>query len=140
MSIIDNLIGVGTDPILAENRIEELVDAGDRAAAWQLVVDLAGAAQQARAAFERATRPRRASANRPGPSLAGNPPGCDSPVPASQLDGRCRCVVCGRCGRHAGNSHQGHHWRHCRVTGTMRDPHFCCPDDCELETAAGNGS
>lgn len=45
----------------------------------------------------------------------------------------CRCIVCGRCERHTGNSHQGHYWKWCKVTGGMREFHFCCPDNCELE-------
>lgn len=61
---------------------------------------------------------------------------CDAPTgTASMLDGRCRCVVCGRCGHHTGNGHQGHYWAFCKVTGTTRAFHFCCPDDCELEAA-----
>lgn len=69
----------------------------------------------------------------------------------------CRCIVCGRCGHHTGNAHQGHYWRLCKVLlGRARDSlppgetlsldelhkralrefHFCCPDPefgCELE-------
>lgn len=37
---------------------------------------------------------------------------------------------CGRCG--GCTSYQGHHWSHCKVTGTVREFHMCCPDDCEL--------
>jgi hypothetical protein len=50
---------------------------------------------------------------------------------------RCRCVVCPRCGHHAGNSHQGHHWGFCQVTRSLRTPHFCCGNEfgCELEPA-----
>ena len=66
---------------------------------------------------------------------------CDSPA-ASRMqmpDGTvvCRCVVCPRCGHHTGNSHQGHHWGMCKVTGTVRVPHFCCGNEfgCELEPA-----
>jgi hypothetical protein len=44
----------------------------------------------------------------------------------------CRCVICIRCRQHTGNSHQGHHWRLCRITRGFRNPHFCCPNDCEL--------
>ncbi len=47
----------------------------------------------------------------------------------------CRCLICARCGGHA-NPHQGHLIGVCRVTGAMRGPHLCCPDDCELEAAA----
>jgi hypothetical protein len=47
----------------------------------------------------------------------------------------CRCVVCPRCGHHTGNSHQGHNWGFCKVTRTVRVPHFCCGNEfgCELE-------
>lgn len=45
----------------------------------------------------------------------------------------CRCIICGRCNHHTGNANQGHYWGFCKVTGTIRDFHFCCPDDCELE-------
>ncbi len=69
-----------------------------------------------------------------GPFGPGNPdPACDSPEPASYADGHCRCMICGRCGHHTGNSHQGHYWAFCVVTGTMRDFHFCCPGNCELK-------
>ena len=65
--------------------------------------------------------------------------GCDYPQPPvyQNYDGSftCRCMVCGRCGRHTGNSNQGHYWAFCKVTKTMRDFHFCCTDDCELEEA-----
>ena len=70
------------------------------------------------------------------------PPGCDAHMfgsPPSVLDGRCRCLVCGHCGHHTGNSHQGHYWSWCSVTRSLRGFHFCCPDDefgCELEHAA----
>jgi hypothetical protein len=68
------------------------------------------------------------------PPLVGNPPTCNAELPASR-DGRggCRCMECGRCGRHTGNSTQGHFWAQCRVTETLRDFHFCCPGACELE-------
>lgn len=45
----------------------------------------------------------------------------------------CRCIICARCGRHTGNSNQGHYWTWCSTTKSMRVPHFCCPDDCALE-------
>lgn len=68
------------------------------------------------------------------------PPGCDAMEFGagwpSVLDGRCRCLVCARCGHHTGNATQGHYWSACSVTGTIREPHFCCPDKehgCELE-------
>lgn len=48
----------------------------------------------------------------------------------------CRCLVCGRCGHHTGNSTQGHYWRFCKVTGQMEEFHSCCPGDCELHPAA----
>lgn len=54
----------------------------------------------------------------------------------SKLNGRCRCGVCGRCHHHTANSTQGHYWQRCKVTGTLREFHFCCPDPvygCELE-------
>ena len=47
--------------------------------------------------------------------------------------GMCRCFWCGRCNNVTGNSNQGHYWAYCKVTATMREFHFCCPDDCELE-------
>lgn len=46
---------------------------------------------------------------------------------------RCRCSWCGRCGQLTGNTNQGHYWKHCKVTGSLREFHFCCPDCCELE-------
>lgn len=61
------------------------------------------------------------------------PGDCDYPGVPSVVDGKCRCLVCGRCKHHTGNSHQGHYWSFCNVTRTMRGHHFCCPDDCELE-------
>jgi hypothetical protein len=54
-------------------------------------------------------------------------------------DGDCRCMVCGRCGHHTGNSSQGHYWAFCKVTRGIREFHFCCPDGvhgCELEVIA----
>ena len=69
--------------------------------------------------------------------------GCDSLEfgggPPSMLDGKCRCLVCSRCGHHTGNSHQGHYWKWCLLTQSMRDFHFCCPDKehgCELGEAS----
>jgi len=69
-------------------------------------------------------------------------PPCDASewgAAASMLpDGRCRCIVCARCGHHTGNSHQGHYWGWCKVTRSMRTAHLCCPDPafgCELEAA-----
>jgi hypothetical protein len=70
------------------------------------------------------------------------PPDCDAAEwggTATVYGGRCRCIVCARCGHHAANSAQGHHWNWCTVTRSMREPHFCCPDPafgCELETSA----
>jgi hypothetical protein len=61
---------------------------------------------------------------------------CNATSPSIYHDGEqyvCRCLVCGRCGKHTGNSSQGHYWKWCMVTGTMRTFHFCCPGDCELE-------
>jgi hypothetical protein len=69
------------------------------------------------------------------------PPGCDAALfgaAPSVLDGKCRCLVCARCGHHTGNSHQGHYWGWCKVTCTVRAFHFCCPDPafgCELEAS-----
>lgn len=61
---------------------------------------------------------------------------CDAPDGGSYYpDGGCRCIVCGRCGHHTGNSTQGHYWAFCKVTKTRRDFHQCCPGDCELEAA-----
>ncbi len=48
----------------------------------------------------------------------------------------CRCIICARCHEHTGNGTQGHYWGLCRVTHTTREHHFCCPDNCELETPA----
>lgn len=66
--------------------------------------------------------------------------GCDFPDPPVYQMGEdsysCRCTICGRCGHHTGNSNQGHYWRLCKVTKTMREFHQCCPDDCELEAAS----
>ncbi len=58
--------------------------------------------------------------------------------PSMDGTGRCRCVVCARCGHHTGNSHQGHYWGFCHVTRTVREPHLCCPTEpgCELEDRA----
>jgi len=53
-----------------------------------------------------------------------------------ELEMVCRCIVCARCNKHTGNATQGHHWGWCKVTGTFREGHFCCPDDCELEAVA----
>jgi hypothetical protein len=67
------------------------------------------------------------------------PPDCDAELfgnAPTVLDGRCRCLVCGRCGHHTGNTHQGHYWAWCKVTRTIRKHHFCCPDPafgCQLE-------
>lgn len=44
----------------------------------------------------------------------------------------CRCIVCGRCGHHTGNTSQGHYWSFCSVTRRVETFHFCCPDRCEL--------
>lgn len=45
----------------------------------------------------------------------------------------CRCMVCARCNKHTGNSHQGHFWAYCSSTRTMLEFHFCCTNDCELD-------
>ena len=50
-------------------------------------------------------------------------------------------MTCARCGKDTGNNHQGHYWRLCKALLTrgvpthaaIREPHFCCPGDCELE-------
>lgn len=57
---------------------------------------------------------------------------CDFAGASVYPDGRCRCIVCRRCGRHTGNSHQGHFWSYCKITKGYRGFHLCCPDDCEL--------
>jgi len=76
----------------------------------------------------------------PAPSRAPNCDAEDAPLYMG-LDGAwsCRCVVCARCGRHTGNSNQGHYWAFCRdqpLTRTTRKGkrvynrqphHFCCP-------------
>lgn len=72
-------------------------------------------------------------------------PGCDAPDPAPVYgiqDRRtgettyvCRCVVCGRCGHHTGNSHQGHYWAYCQVSRQREAFHHCCPGNCELGEA-----
>lgn len=74
-------------------------------------------------------------------------PGCDfggdGPGPVYQVgvDGAglpvwgCRCMVCARCGRHTGNTTQGHYWRMCTRSGQLEEFHFCCPDNCELTPA-----
>lgn len=46
---------------------------------------------------------------------------------------RCRCIVCGRCGRHTGNATQGHYWAWCKVRRGVVDFHFCCPGSCSLD-------
>lgn len=62
--------------------------------------------------------------------------GCDAETPSVYADGNgnyiCRCMVCGRCAHHTGNSHQGHYWSYCKVTREMEKFHFCCPGACEL--------
>lgn len=66
---------------------------------------------------------------------------CDAAKPPRYIDvdenGRryvhCRCLICARCGHHTGNATQGHLWRLCEVTRTVREFHQCCPGDCELE-------
>lgn len=69
-------------------------------------------------------------------------PGCDAPEPRPvYLHGvergvpvfRCRCVVCARCGRHTGNTSQGHYWAVCKKRQGWQRHHFCCPGDCELD-------
>ena len=68
------------------------------------------------------------------------PQDCDAETPSIMFhpDGRilCRCIVCARCGRHTGDSNQGHYWSYCKVIADTREFHFCCPDGCELEEGA----
>lgn len=53
-------------------------------------------------------------------------------------------MLCARCDQHTGNNHQGHYWGLCKVLlsrgvpwkNAIRQPHFCCPDDCELEVSS----
>lgn len=50
-------------------------------------------------------------------------------------------LICARCNKHTGNNSQGHYWGLCKGLlrqGTpfekaVRELHFCCPGDCELE-------
>ena len=63
---------------------------------------------------------------------------CDYPGTPSMLNGRCRCLVCGRCGHHTGNSSQGHYWLYCHATKVTRKAHFCCPGNCELERSSSS--
>jgi hypothetical protein len=44
-----------------------------------------------------------------------------------------RTMLCGRCNKDTYNNTQGHYWSFCNVTQTVREFHFCCPGDCELE-------
>lgn len=66
---------------------------------------------------------------------------CDAPSPPTMdmTTGKCRCLVCARCGHHTGNANQGHFWLRCSVTKADRKAHFCCPDDCELEAKPDAG-
>lgn len=57
-----------------------------------------------------------------------------APCPSPRIDGTCNHLTCARCQQHTNNSTQGHYWAWCHVTKTDRVHHFCCPDDCELET------
>lgn len=66
-----------------------------------------------------------------------SPATCDYPGGASiftDTNGKftCRCIICSRCGHHTGNNTQGHYWGYCHHTRTVRNFHFCCPDDCAL--------
>jgi hypothetical protein len=73
------------------------------------------------------------------------PPDCDAELfgnAPTVLDGRCRCLVCGRCGHHTGNASQGHYWAWCKVTHSIRKHHFCCQDPvygCSLEATLVEG-
>lgn len=51
----------------------------------------------------------------------------------ARMDG----MECGRCHKPTGNNSQGHYWAFCKVTRTIREHHFCCPDDCALEATDG---
>lgn len=44
----------------------------------------------------------------------------------------CRSMMCSRCGKCTGNNTQGHWWALCK-NGGIKEHHFCCPGDCELE-------
>jgi hypothetical protein len=48
----------------------------------------------------------------------------------------CAYGFCGRCSGHVDNGHQGHYWKFCQVTKSLREFHFCCPDACEMEVKA----
>ena len=61
-------------------------------------------------------------------------------------------MSCGRCGEHTGNNSQGHYWGLCKderfraeveakyagrsipFNAWVRELHFCCPGNCELES------
>lgn len=70
-------------------------------------------------------------------------PECDAENPSIYFvrmqDGEpvyaCRCMVCARCNKHTGNTTQGHYWSYCLVTRSTRTHHFCCDNDCELESS-----
>lgn len=86
----------------------------------------------------------------PGTECSG--PGChchDCPACGrehDQLEWNSLGMVCGRCGKHTGNNHQGHYWGFCNAIyepgmqfkDAIREMHFCCPDDCELEASDDN--
>lgn len=63
-----------------------------------------------------------------------------APCPSPYADGSCRHLTCGRCRQHTDNSSQGHYWSYCKVTKSMREHHFCCPGDCELEGMSDGGT
>lgn len=66
------------------------------------------------------------------------PQGCeaDSPqVVVTSAGVSCTCFVCGECDQHTGTTSHGHYSSYCKVTRSMRDPHFCCPGKCELWVA-----
>lgn len=44
-----------------------------------------------------------------------------------------RNMTCARCEQQTNNNSQGHYWKFCKVTRTLREFHFCCPGDCELD-------
>ena len=45
-----------------------------------------------------------------------------------------RGMTCARCNKETDNNNQGHYWAFCSVTKELREFHFCCPGDCQLET------
>lgn len=66
-------------------------------------------------------------------------PGCE--LGHTRMEDHHLGMVCARCSHHTGNYTQGHYWGLCKVyqaqgktwNECVRELHFCCPDDCELE-------